>query len=46
MFDFCFGKLKLEMEMSWSSRCGSVEMNLTNIHEDVDLITGPAQSVK
>ena len=29
-----------------SSYCGSVEMNLTSIHEDVDLIPGPAQWVK
>ena len=29
-----------------NSRCGSVVMNLTSIHEDVDLIPGVTQGVK
>ena len=29
-----------------SSHCGSVEMNLTSVHEDVGLIPGPMQWVK
>jgi len=29
-----------------SSHCGSAEMNLTSIHEDVGLILGPDQRVK
>ena len=32
--------------MNWSSHHGSVEMNLTNIHEDAGLIPGLAQQVK
>ena len=27
----------------WSSRCGAVEMNLTNIHEEVGSSPGDAQ---
>ena len=30
----------------WSSHCGSVEMNLTSIHEDAGLVPGLAQWVK
>ena len=33
-------------EEAWSSHCGTVEMNPTNIHEDVGLILGLAQWVK
>ena len=33
-------------EMSWSSHCGSVEMNQTSIHEDTSSIPGLAQWVK
>ena len=38
--------LHLKILYCWSSHCGSAEMNLTCIHEDVDLIPGPAQWVK
>ena len=31
---------------SWSSHCGSVEMNLTSIHDDTGSILGLAQWVK
>ena len=34
------------MNHLWSSHCGSVEINLTSIHEDVDSIPGLAQRVK
>ena len=30
----------------WSSHCGSAVMNPTSIHENVDLILGPAQWLK
>ena len=30
----------------WSSHCGSVEMDLTSIHEDAGLVPGLAQWVK
>ena len=32
-----------QTKILWSSRHGSVEMNLTSIHEDADLIPGLAQ---
>ena len=44
LFIFCFvfkGKACF-----WHSHCGSVEVNLTNIHEDIDLLLGLAQWVK
>ena len=33
-------------DKSWSSHCGSVQRNLTSIHEDTGLISGLAQWVK
>ena len=36
----------LNKEWPWSSHYGSVEMNLTSIHENVGLIPGFAQRVK
>ena len=33
-------------EYPWRSHCGSVETNLTSIHEDAGLIPGLAQGVK
>ena len=36
-------KKKLNIELPWSSCRGSEERNLTSIHEDVGLISGPAQ---
>ena len=38
-------KLKIKVE-SWSSHQGSVEMNLTSIHEDAGSIPGLAQQVR
>ena len=38
--------LSYQEALSRSSHQGSVEMNLTSIHEDADLIPGPAQWVK
>ena len=36
----------IENFFSWSSQVGSVEMNLTSIHEDVGSILGLTQWVK
>ena len=36
-------KLKKKKKANWSFRCGSVEMNLTSIHEDDGMILGLAQ---
>ena len=35
--------MALKIYWSWSSHCGSVEINPTSIHEDVGSILGPAQ---
>ena len=36
----------MKMLEVWISRCGTVEMNWTRIHEDLGLIPGLAQRVK
>ena len=33
-------------EKKRSSQCGSAEMNLASIHEDVGLLSGPPQCVR
>ena len=44
--DFAYWKgYQIEDSWLWSSHCGTVEMNLTSIHEDVGLNPGLAQWV-
>ena len=47
----CWGNILICLTLwkyynSGSSRCGSAEMSLTSIHEDMNSIPGPAQCVK
>ena len=40
------GKILLQEIHHWSSHCGTVETNMTSIHEDAGSIPGFAQWVK
>ena len=39
-------QMHLSREQPWSSCCGTVEMNLTRIHDDVGLSPGLVQGVR